>query len=1322
MRISKKKIISLFATVMLLVNIISVIPLTATKVHADSVTSNLLLWYKFDSTTGSNSTTGSAINNGNTIKDYSGNGKDGTLVGGAILTDGIGGGSVKLDNANSNKDYVQIPNGILNGQDEITISFFAKVGVAKTNTWFFGLGPDNGKYIIVNSQSSAGVVRGLISKGSWGAEEDVAAQSALPLNTWKHVTLQISGSTKTETMYIDGVQVAQKTGLNAKPSDIYDASKDYSGYIGKSLYSGDSWFTGQIADFRIYNKILSASEVKELAVQVTDVPAINVATTVGTAPSLPATVKATCNDGTTKDVNVSWNSVQASSYSQAGTFDVVGTIEGTSVKAKASVTVSAPNAQITAISAISVDAYTGKAPTLPSTVKATYSDGLTKDISVTWDAIQPSSYAQTGTFEVAGSVQGTTIKAKAVVTIKQAESDMLLWYKFNAASGNAITDESGHNNNGTLEDGATLVNSIAEGAVKLDGSSSYVKLPKGVLNGLNNITISGLVKKNGSGTNQWVFGLGPDSSKYIFLNSKSGASKFRGAITITSWNDEKAVEASPELPAGVWKSFQLVISGDTHTEYLYVDGVQVATNSDVPLKPSDVYDATKDFSGYIGKSLYNGDPFFNGEVADFRIYNKALSADEIKAINDNAQSQITAANAAIDTSKATSDKDKLSLGDTSAVVSDLTLPANGTSGSTISWSSNNTSVVEANGTVHRPAQGQSDGTAVLTATITNGTATFTKDFTIKVLAYSDLTDVTADEKEVSLGLTTIATTDLTLPSVGKAGSSISWKSSDESVMESSGTIHRPAVGKGNATVTLTATITKGTEKKTKQFTLQVMEQYVGYVMSYFLNNYSGSSNEDGLNLAYSYDGLHWKALNNNIPVMKATIGTQHIRDPFILRKEDGKFVVMATNNWSSPDMFVWDSDDLLSFNNQRLVRMNGTDAHTWAPECRYDQSLGKYVVFWSANVPYSNTTTDFVNVSSEQKFFDPGYTCIDGDIVKDKGNFYMFYKDERDKTETGSTAKSLKVAKSTSLNPGSFTQMTPNSYIVDSYTEGPACIKSLTENRWYLYYDFYGQGGVWGCSTTTNLDDPTSWIKLDTTQYSLPSGVRHGNAVGVTQAEMNALIAKWDPTAQGPTQAPAAVTGLTATAAGSDKINLSWTASTGATGYNVYSSKTADGTYTKVNSDPIIATTYSSIGLEANTAYYYKVTALNGAVESTMSDNVIATTGKATSTANDFTVKSIFNLNKLESNKLLDVQTTVTNNNSLQQSVLVIVALYDGEEKMMNVSYISKNISIGSTDDLSAGFKLPVDVTNYKVKVFVWDGDSITSSTMQPLSNMVTLP
>jgi pectate disaccharide-lyase len=103
----------------------------------------------------------------------------------------------------------------------------------------------------------------------------------------------------------------------------------------------------------------------------------------------------------------------------------------------------------------------------------------------------------------------------------------------------------------------------------------------------------------------------------------------------------------------------------------------------------------------------------------------------------------------------------------------------------------------------------------------------------------------------------------------------------------------------------------------------------------------------------------------------------------------------------------------------------------------------------------------------------------------------------------------------------------------------------------------------------------------------------------------------------------------------------------------------------------------------------------------------------------DFTITSSFNLNHLEAEKLLDVKTSVANNMTSAKSVMVIVALFDGQDKMINISYISKNIAGGTTEQLSSGFKLPSDVTNHLVKVFVWNGTSLTDTTMEPLSDFV---
>ncbi|WP_164234448.1 LamG-like jellyroll fold domain-containing protein [Microbacterium hydrocarbonoxydans] len=76
----------------------------------------------------------------------------------------------------------------------------------------------------------------------------------------------------------------------------------------------------------------------------------------------------------------------------------------------------------------------------------------------------------------------------------------------------------------------------------------------------------------------------------------------------------------------------------------------------------------------------------------------------------------------------------LELGDTSAVTGDLTLPTEGTGGTTITWTSSDPAVVGADGTVLRPAIGAADAHVTLTATVASGGIAQTASFELTVLA------------------------------------------------------------------------------------------------------------------------------------------------------------------------------------------------------------------------------------------------------------------------------------------------------------------------------------------------------------------------------------------------------------------------------------------------------------------------------------------------------------------------------------------------------------------------------------------------------------
>ncbi|WP_138493349.1 lipocalin-like domain-containing protein [Paenibacillus pinistramenti] len=79
----------------------------------------------------------------------------------------------------------------------------------------------------------------------------------------------------------------------------------------------------------------------------------------------------------------------------------------------------------------------------------------------------------------------------------------------------------------------------------------------------------------------------------------------------------------------------------------------------------------------------------------------------------------------------------LNLGDTSQVVSSLTLPTEGSRNSSITWQSSNPEAITAAGEVHRPASGSEAAKAVLTATITKGKSSSVKTFDVTVLPYVD---------------------------------------------------------------------------------------------------------------------------------------------------------------------------------------------------------------------------------------------------------------------------------------------------------------------------------------------------------------------------------------------------------------------------------------------------------------------------------------------------------------------------------------------------------------------------------------------------------
>ena len=277
-----------------------------------------------------------------TITDTSGNGLDGTLAGtgAAHVDDGDGGDALSLPGgaADSGGAYVELPAEALDGTDDLTVSVRVRwSGNTAPWQWMYALGTDTSRYLFTTPHHGDGRLRTAVTTSGAGGEATITGSAALPAEAWKTVTVTLDTTAERITTYLDGVAVASAP-TTVSAGELVDDSADVAGYIGKGFYP-DPLFDGAVDDFRVYGSALSAEQVAALVGGGTATPTglaqdtFDLSTTVGTAPDLPSTVRATFSDGYDRDVDVDWADVSPGDYAEAGEFTVDGTAAGIPVTA-----------------------------------------------------------------------------------------------------------------------------------------------------------------------------------------------------------------------------------------------------------------------------------------------------------------------------------------------------------------------------------------------------------------------------------------------------------------------------------------------------------------------------------------------------------------------------------------------------------------------------------------------------------------------------------------------------------------------------------------------------------------------------------------------------------------------------------------------------------------------------------------------------------------------------------------------------------------------------------------------------------------------------
>ncbi len=284
------------------------------------------------------------------------------------------------------------------------------------------------------------------------------------------------------------------------------------------------------------------------------------------------------------------------------------------------------------------------------------------------------------------------------------------------------------------------------------------------------------------------------------------------------------------------------------------------------------------------------------------------------------------------------------------------------------------------------------------------------------------------------------------------------------------------------------------------------------VFTYFMGN-----GNDGLHLAYSVDGYKWDSLFEGKSVLQPVIGKDKLmRDPSIAIDKNGTFHLVWTTGWWDRGFGYASSKDLKNWSQQKYIPvMEGDTAtrNTWAPEIYYDKADELFYIIWASTVTgkypeiettsnekglnhrqYYVTTRDFITFTPAAIFFDPGFSVIDGSIIKKDFKYWFIIKNEM----SVPSEKNLRVTFSDNLKNG-FPISVSENISGKQWAEGPAPL--VIGDYVYVYFDKY-RDRKYGAIRSK---DGVTWEDVSD-KVSFPRGTRHGTAIRVPRQVLNQLL------------------------------------------------------------------------------------------------------------------------------------------------------------------------------------------------------------------------
>jgi len=626
---------------------------------------NLVAYWKLDDGSGTVAT--------DSAGDY-----DGTLRGGPTWVNGIFDGALQFDGSDDCVDVGNYP--VFNSPtDSFSVALWANVGDWSSD-W---------QHSMIGNRSD-GVGWCLRKFGAWWAENQGFTQSAdalcftlrgidhtdgtgndspsntvPPLNEWIHIVCIYDSEYNMKYIYFNGVL---DVAWEVNPGTVTPATQRF--YIGARSNGGDTapeaFFTGMLDDVRFYERAITDEEIEGLATP-------------------PYTIKAydpnpADNAEMVSIPQLTWTASDVAAFHEVyfgttpdiGPDDFQGRQESTSYLHAAGITpYTTYYWRIDEVEADGVKVHTGNVWSFtsgpPTAFNPNPKDGdrwILADTDLSWTpgvgAVTHDVYFGTSQDDVASGSGDTSKGNQADATydpgilsgetnyywrIDEIEADGITkhtgdvwrfrtapdmpitdpnfvgWWTLDEGQGTVALDWSGHGNHGTIKGNPQWVIGYHGSALDFDGAGDYVDCGNPPLLTIRNQITMAVWFKIAAFVNDWEAIISKGDNAYRLSRSATTGNAAHMGVNGTSANyfDGTTLIANDEWHhiAGVYNGSQAMI---------YVDGV-LGTATPCTGQINDTND-----SFFIGENSGSRGRYSNGIIDDVRLYNRALTQDEIKLV------------------------------------------------------------------------------------------------------------------------------------------------------------------------------------------------------------------------------------------------------------------------------------------------------------------------------------------------------------------------------------------------------------------------------------------------------------------------------------------------------------------------------------------------------------------------------------------------------------------------------------------------------------------------------------------------------------------